>query len=204
MKRSTGTSGNRLSSRVISAQCPLMAQELPYYPSCIYTLILFVLPLSALGDTPDCIMGDWGMGGPWRGLTGKGFSLEREGNGVCLLHSSIKKTYLRLHLLNWRHLTRLSNRAIVLATMHQMFPLGIVIGKVHLGDCLSCWARLDGRRCLRWASPTERSLLQTRGLNKPPARSWRLTAERLSVWWSETAGIRGVSLAGSWWLTDSV
>lgn len=93
-------SGNRLSSRVIS----LMAQELPYYPSSIYTLILFVLPLSALGDTPDYIIGGLRDGRPWggpgRGLTGKGFSLEREGNGVCRLHSSIKKTYLKLHLLN--------------------------------------------------------------------------------------------------------
>lgn len=133
---------------------------------------------------------------------GRGFSREREGTGVCRLHPSIKKTYLRLHLLNWRHLTGLSNRAIVLATLHQMFPLGIVIGKVHSGDCLSCRARLDRQRCLRWATPTGRHA--KRGLFKPSglreARLWRLTAERLCVWWSETAGVCGVSLARSWWL----
>jgi len=69
---------------------------------------------SALGDTPDYIIGDWGMADPWRGLTGKGFLGKRGG----VVHSSIKKTHLRLHLLNWRYLTGLSNWAIVLATVH--------------------------------------------------------------------------------------
>ncbi len=134
---------------------------------------------------------------------GRGFSQEREGTGVCRLHPSIKKTYLKLHLLNWRHLTGLSNRAIVLATLHQMFPLGIVIGKVHSGDCLSCRVCLDGQRCLRWATPTGRRTKH--GLSKPSGptargRLCRLTAERLCVWWSETARVCGVSLARSWWL----
>lgn len=121
------------------------------YPSSIYTLMLFVLALSGLGDTPDYITGGWGMGecGP---APGGG---PAEGGCYRRRRSFIKKTYLRPHLLNWRHLTGLSNGAIVLAAIHQMFPLGDVIGKVHLGDCLSRAARLDGRWCLRWESERE-------------------------------------------------
>lgn len=182
-----------------------MAQELPYYPSSIYTLILFALA-RLLWETLQITL--WEAEG-WPGSDGKGFFLGKEEGGVCRLHSSIKKkTYLRLHLLNWRHLSGLSNRAIVLATMHQMFPVGVVIGKVHSGDCLSCWTDTD----VSGEQVRQRALFST-DVPNVDSISCR-PSERLTYgdWRQRDCPFDGVrlleyvefSLARSSWMTDGV
>ncbi len=136
-----------------------------------------MLPLSALGDTPDYIIGglrDWR---PWAGPDGKGF-FSGKGGDRCLSPASFhQKNLFKAALTQLKASHRPFKQSHCSGHLASDVPTRDLIGKVHSGDCLSCRARLDGQRCLRWATPTgrraKRGLFKPSGLREPVYGDWR-------------------------------